>query len=119
MDFNLWDVIDIGMTIWGDVIISLTLFSAILILFGALISSPTRKPPRWTQQWEAFLIGIVFSLVGYAVKFGADNMPFGAFFKFSRLTAGLIIFISITFVVTALWQLRAKRAAAQPPAPED
>ncbi len=119
MNFSFWDIVVVGMTIWGDIIISLTLFSASLILFGTLISGATqRKPPRWTQQWEAFLIGIVVSGVGYAAKFNADAMPIGALFKFSRLTAGLMIFFSIAFVVTAFRWQRSKRPEAIPP-PED
>lgn len=103
MDFSFTDIASAGMTIWGDILILLTLASAILILFGALIARLTNgRPPRWAWQWEAFSIGMIVSIVGYAVKLFSDDLPIGAIFRFSRLTAGLLLLSAIACVVAAI-----------------
>jgi hypothetical protein len=107
MGFSFLDIIEGGMTIWGDILIILTTASAVLILLGGLIGRFTNgRPPRWTWQWEAFAIGMIACTVGYSVKFFSDDLPIGAIFQFSRLTAGLLLLVSIASVVAALALVR-------------
>jgi hypothetical protein len=103
MGFSFLDIIIGGMTIWGDIIILLTLASAILILLGGLIARLTNgRPPRWTWQWEAFAIGMITSTIGYAIKLFSDELPIGAILQLSRITAGLILLACVACVVMAL-----------------
>ncbi len=105
MNISMWDLARTGMTFLGDMIVVLTLASAGAIFLGGILArvSDSRRPPRWTQRWEAFVVGFVCSAIGLFAKLGdPSGLPTGVILKLSNLAVGVLLAISLLAVVVAV-----------------
>ncbi len=96
-----WDIIRNAATVANDLISLAAVLSSGMIFLGGIIRAVTgRRPPLWTQRWEAALMSIIFGGIGLISKIG-DTLPNGIIFQFSNFTVGLLLFLSILLIVGA------------------
>jgi hypothetical protein len=102
LQFSYWEIVRNGMTFLGDILVLITFVSCCMVLLGALIAAGTGgRAPVWFDRWEAAILGLIFSWIGFASKVG-DALPTGALFRLNIFVVGLILLLSVVFVVLAI-----------------
>jgi hypothetical protein len=106
MQIFYWDIIRNAMTFGGDLIVVLTVISAVIILIGSLIglAKDNGTAPYWSKRWDAFIIGWIAGVIGLISKFNdPSGLPTGVIFQFNNITVCILLGIAFVFAVAALF----------------